>query len=242
MKKKLKSNYKIFRFNLKLKNKYKERIQEVLDQYKEEIIDFEDARDLLHKMGPDAFPDMLYMAESSDLKHVLEVIVMVLADKDYPPSLPFMVKCISHSETEWIAVPAAMMVDEAYNKKFGAEALYDDWSNIDGIFNGILKAWNSGDRPKLPSVLEWYEKEKKIFSDKKSAITPDQTGLDQEETQKWSAFMDKHDLSWCNWSVVDKRETCAALKPGASNRGRWREENVSPSGTLVRAAIRKSRR
>ncbi len=66
--------------------------------------------------------------------------------------------------------------------------------------------------------------------------------LDQEETQKWSAFMDKHDLSWCNWSVVDKRETCAALKPGASNRGRWREENVSPSGTLVRAAFRKSRR
>jgi endoglucanase len=62
--------------------------------------------------------------------------------------------------------------------------------------------------------------------------------LDEEETRAWLAFMDEHQLSWCNWSVADKDETSAALRPGASGTGGWRDEQISPSGLLVREALR----
>lgn len=63
--------------------------------------------------------------------------------------------------------------------------------------------------------------------------------LDDAETRRWFEFMDRHKLSWCNWSVVDKRETSAALMPGASDKGGWTDEMITPSGKLVRAELRK---
>jgi endoglucanase len=61
---------------------------------------------------------------------------------------------------------------------------------------------------------------------------------DQAETRVWLDFMDEHQLSWCNWSVTDKSETSAALMPGAAGRGGWAEQDLSPSGRLVHAALR----
>jgi endoglucanase len=62
--------------------------------------------------------------------------------------------------------------------------------------------------------------------------------LDAEETQRWQDFMDEHALSSCNWSVIDKRETAAALMPGAAAAGGWTAEMLSPSGKLVREILR----
>ena len=62
--------------------------------------------------------------------------------------------------------------------------------------------------------------------------------LDYEETRKWLEFMDRHRLSWCNWSVADKRETSAALQPRASGKGGWPAGSLSPSGTLLRKELR----
>ncbi|HUU91647.1 MAG TPA: glycoside hydrolase family 5 protein [Phycisphaerae bacterium] len=62
--------------------------------------------------------------------------------------------------------------------------------------------------------------------------------LDYEETQRWLEFMDRHQLSWCNWSVADKQETSAALRPRASGKGGWRAEDLSRSGTLLRKELR----
>lgn len=62
--------------------------------------------------------------------------------------------------------------------------------------------------------------------------------LDHDETQKWWTFMRDHRLSWCNWSIADKRETSAALNPGASATGGWSTNHLSPSGNLVRDALR----
>lgn len=58
-----------------------------------------------------------------------------------------------------------------------------------------------------------------------------------EETQVWFDFMDKYKISHCNWSIADKDETASALKPGASGQGGWTEEELTPSGKLVRAEI-----
>jgi len=62
--------------------------------------------------------------------------------------------------------------------------------------------------------------------------------LDGEETRKWLELMDQNHLSWCNWSVADKAETSAALKPNAHALGGWSSNDLSPSGNLVRDELR----
>ncbi|RAV99440.1 glycoside hydrolase family 5 protein [Pseudochryseolinea flava] len=59
--------------------------------------------------------------------------------------------------------------------------------------------------------------------------------VDTEETERWFAFMDEYKLSGCNWSVADKNESSAALKPGAAPSGGWSEDMINPSGLLVRS-------
>jgi endoglucanase len=43
--------------------------------------------------------------------------------------------------------------------------------------------------------------------------------IDSVETSKWLSFVDEYGLSTCNWSIIDKKETSAALKPGVNARG-----------------------
>lgn len=64
--------------------------------------------------------------------------------------------------------------------------------------------------------------------------------LDVQETRRWWRFLDEHGISYVNWSLTDKRESCAALEP--SVRGPvWWGHRLSPSGRLVRANLRSSR-
>jgi len=62
--------------------------------------------------------------------------------------------------------------------------------------------------------------------------------LDAEERGRWLAFVEEHGLSSCNWSVIDKRESSAALMPGAAGTGGWRVEELSASGKVVREMLR----
>ncbi len=62
--------------------------------------------------------------------------------------------------------------------------------------------------------------------------------LDAEETRLWWTFMQERGLSALNWSIADKPETASALKPGASDRGGWSEDWLTPSGRLVRDHLR----
>ncbi len=62
--------------------------------------------------------------------------------------------------------------------------------------------------------------------------------LDYVEVENWMNFMNSNKLSWCNWSVADKVETSAALKPNVSSDGNWLESSLTPSGTLVRGKSR----
>jgi endoglucanase len=66
--------------------------------------------------------------------------------------------------------------------------------------------------------------------------------LDEEECRQWFSFMEKNNLSWCNWSIADKVETSAALRPKASSNGGWTSNDLSPSGQFVRAELLRSRR
>lgn len=62
--------------------------------------------------------------------------------------------------------------------------------------------------------------------------------IDYKETQIWMDFLDQYQLSWCTWSISDKEETSAALKPGAAAEGNWQNLDLSESGLFIREAIR----
>jgi len=62
--------------------------------------------------------------------------------------------------------------------------------------------------------------------------------IDRASTEEWLAFMREHQISHCNWSIADKVEGAAALKPGASGTGGWKESELTESGRYLREIIR----
>jgi len=63
-------------------------------------------------------------------------------------------------------------------------------------------------------------------------------GIDRESTAEWMEFMRKYHLSHCNWAVSDKNETSSILVKGASPKGKWREDQLTEAGKLVRDYVR----
>jgi endoglucanase len=61
--------------------------------------------------------------------------------------------------------------------------------------------------------------------------------LDLVEAQRWLDFMASNSISWLNWSIVDKDESCAALRPGASAGGPWSNGQLTESGRWVKQKI-----
>jgi endoglucanase len=62
--------------------------------------------------------------------------------------------------------------------------------------------------------------------------------IDYNGLNSWFNYANKHKLSWCNWSVADKKETASILKPRASVRGNWPEKMLTESGRLIREKLR----
>ncbi len=58
--------------------------------------------------------------------------------------------------------------------------------------------------------------------------------LDYKASTEWFNFLDEHKISWCNWSVSDKEETASILKPGARYTGKWKDEDLTPSGQFIK--------
>ncbi|MBK8808270.1 MAG: cellulase family glycosylhydrolase [Bacteroidales bacterium] len=61
--------------------------------------------------------------------------------------------------------------------------------------------------------------------------------IDTLESRLWFEFMDKHEISWCNWSIADKVEAASAIPPGASPDGNWDPATLTVSGTIVRTEL-----
>lgn len=58
-------------------------------------------------------------------------------------------------------------------------------------------------------------------------------GVFPQQAQVWLDFLAQRNMSWANWSLCDKNETSAALKPGASSAGGWTDSDLSESGKFV---------
>ncbi|WP_424494238.1 glycoside hydrolase family 5 protein [Salinimicrobium sp. GXAS 041] len=77
-----------------------------------------------------------------------------------------------------------------------------------------------------------------IFVTEYGTVNADGDGAVAVESMKdWYKFMDKHNLSWCNWSIADKDESSAAVLPGTTPKGLREENNISSSGSLVRSEL-----
>ena len=62
--------------------------------------------------------------------------------------------------------------------------------------------------------------------------------FDIPKTDAWLKWVEENKLSWCVWSIADKRETSATLQPGASPEGNWKENDLTAGGKYIRSRIR----
>ena len=58
-------------------------------------------------------------------------------------------------------------------------------------------------------------------------------GVFLKESATWLDFLEARGISWCNWSLCDKNETSAALRPGTSPSKAWTKSDLSESGAFV---------
>lgn len=62
--------------------------------------------------------------------------------------------------------------------------------------------------------------------------------IDVPEANTWWDFLDENKISWLNWSISDKEESSAAVRPGASPTGGWPDNMLTQSGLMTRAELR----
>ena len=61
--------------------------------------------------------------------------------------------------------------------------------------------------------------------------------LDHASSEAWWDWAEANDVSWLAWSIGDKDETSAALRPGTPPSG-WSEDQLTESGRLLRTRLR----
>lgn len=59
------------------------------------------------------------------------------------------------------------------------------------------------------------------------------------EHQKWIDLLERLKVSWVNWSISDKNETCSMILPSAPATGKWTDRQIKPWGKIVRETLHK---
>ncbi|WP_230769315.1 glycoside hydrolase family 5 protein [Sphingomonas sp. Leaf4] len=62
--------------------------------------------------------------------------------------------------------------------------------------------------------------------------------IDAAETRAWWKWCARNGVSYLNWSVANKDEASAILKPTTQGVAEWREDELTESGRLVRGHLR----
>jgi endoglucanase len=61
--------------------------------------------------------------------------------------------------------------------------------------------------------------------------------LDYAESERWWDWAEARGIGWMAWSIGDRDETSAALKPGTAPAG-WTDDDLTESGRLLREKLR----
>lgn len=62
-------------------------------------------------------------------------------------------------------------------------------------------------------------------------------GVDENSASQWFALLKEENISFMAWSLCNKNETAALIKPDCAKLSGWTAEELSQSGRLFRAAI-----
>lgn len=62
-------------------------------------------------------------------------------------------------------------------------------------------------------------------------------GVDENSASQWFDLLKEENISFIAWSLCNKNETAALIKPDCAKLSGWTAEELSQSGTLFRAAI-----
>ena len=62
--------------------------------------------------------------------------------------------------------------------------------------------------------------------------------LDYKEWQAYVDWINKNNLSWISWAVIDKRESDAVLFPSAGSAGHWSAQDLTEYGVKIREYLR----
>lgn len=62
--------------------------------------------------------------------------------------------------------------------------------------------------------------------------------LDVDSWIQWVRFLEKNKISWINWSISNKNETCSMILPRGSYQGHWTRDVLKPTGVKSREFIR----
>ncbi len=54
------------------------------------------------------------------------------------------------------------------------------------------------------------------------------------QAQKWLELLDEYNISYCNWALANKQETCSAFQPSASANGNWSDSELSEVGAWIK--------
>lgn len=60
----------------------------------------------------------------------------------------------------------------------------------------------------------------------------------KEETLRWMEFLQRHQLSHCNWAFNNKAEGASVFKPHTNPAGPWSDRDLTETGLLVKDIIR----
>jgi endoglucanase len=61
--------------------------------------------------------------------------------------------------------------------------------------------------------------------------------INEGETRTWLSFLNGQSISWANWALNDKPEACSAVQPTGGSVGPWRDDQLTPSGRLVKSSL-----
>lgn len=63
-----------------------------------------------------------------------------------------------------------------------------------------------------------------------------------QSVKLWTEFMDKHCLSNANWAVSNKAEGASIFKPGTTQKGPWKDSDLTESAKVVKQIVKNGTR
>lgn len=159
------------------------RIEDIIAIYLDDH-DFEDARDRLHTLGPDAAKQVLAAALDPGCGDELGVLVMTLADTDYPPALPAMRNWVHHEDIESVVIPALHALNQACGAPCDVDTLYSNWDTLDQVRNTLTERWDAGGQS-LPTEDQWLKAKRAKRQAQIADSPPLFPGLTADETAEF---------------------------------------------------------